>query len=1044
MALVGAMLAATVGAQVSSHLSLSRYGEGWVFGDRRLSVVIGPEGFFAEARRDGLTLLRADPADAPFELNDGNGPVHERYKAETRCVGVERLGESEIRSRILAGPWQIDFHFALYPEQGMIRRKVVLDRTVPEEGEYHGMRIDSGCWDCALRGGYIMPFRFPPVRREAKDFEDGWEENSWLAASPAIADNGAGMSILWAHDWMRPYGEETPCVATERADGRLRMEYKFSRSCGYVRQHEPQTLGDVWCWFRPGDRETMLRAMGEWYAVIGQRSPADRPQWIERASLYCMHPGGTIESGNRDWGGFKAAAGKLAGIRKLGCGAVWLRPVEDEIPYHPRDYYRLQEGIGTQRDYRRFVATAHDLGLRVLQDIVPHGGHNTNDRAKAHPEWIVRRRDGSELTYWCFDQLSPTWIDYMANVAEFYMRSYDIDGFRIDSANGSKTANWTRGVPYARASLSQEQGGQAMQRAIRAATRAVKPDAAILAEARASHNTVTSDAIYDMDMALNVFPIFATKQPADAVRTLRRWLHEQHFAQVPGTVWLRYVESHDTIRSAPFYGSRAQVALFAVSAFVPGIVMVNQEMEDGRFQDYREILRVRAALPEMRSATSAADFVGVDAPDGVFACLRSHGSDSSVALVNFNEVETSGDVTLPAEAATGVAHLTDASTGETLSLRGGRASVRMAPLSWRVLRLGSMSAGGQSANGIARFQRVTDTPDVRPAGKDAQTSLVREFSRSSSEVVLAVDSCEEWFADTAEGRLNGLFSVRHPDFNGTVGGMMYDESGGETLFDSRRTPFGFDGAHAAVGFVSGGHAWELRGLNGRRVRLLDRIGSDHGLKIAIKLQEGEDPKFFIRHFSFVIQSAAAKAAADGGTGDPRLRQIAGGWVFEEGRLRIRFARNGAIVGVWRKDGGEWTEVVRDAQIVSPCGWNWKHAPNGYEQRLDLEPDISFARTDDGTIECRFAGRLRGAGRTGKMQKPVRYKTTLRFKGDEGFDIAASCSAEADSVDPDASLSFRAAFVAPGIDLPTVEWAENDSVRAGDKPGFSIHVNIPHK
>ena len=135
---------------------------------------------------------------------------------------------------------------------------------------------------------------------------------------------------------------------------------------------------------------------------------------------------------------------------------------------------------------------------------------------------------------------------------------------------------------------------------------------------------------------------------------------------------------------------------------------------------------------------------------------------------------------------------------------------------------------------------------------------------------------------------------------------------------------------------------------------------------------------------------------------------------------------------------------RRRRIVSPRGWNWKHAPNGFEQRLDLEPDIAFSRATDGTLECSFAGRLRGAGRTGKMQKPVRYKTTLRFNGDAGFDLAVACSAETASDDPDASLSFRAAFTASDIRLPSVEWAENGAVPVGPLRGFSSRIMIPRR
>lgn len=1015
-------LAMTRGASLfANEVPLSKDGTDYVFGDKGFCVVVDREGFFKEILSYGEVMLKADPHDAPFDLKEPSGPIWTNYCGKTVFKGIDRLDAREIRSRVVAGPWQIDFHFIVDVERRMLGRRMVLDRTVDDEGEYHGGWLDSGIYDCGEEGGYFMPFRFPTVMRKSKQFKVGRQENSWIAASPVIADNGRGGSVLWAHDWARPYGEETPCVLTERADGRIRMAYKFSRSCGYVRRHEPQVLGDVWCWFRNGDGESTLRAMSDWYRAIGQVSVDDRPEWVQRTKLYCLHPGGTIESHNQDWGGFRSAADQLDRIVALGCNAVWLRPVEDEQPYHPRDYYKLQPEIGTPDDYRAFVSKAHRLGLRVLQDLVPHGGGSTNMRANAHPEWLVRRRDGSELTYWCFDFLSPTWIGYMENVADFYMREYGIDGFRIDAATGSKEANWTRGTPYARASLSLEQGGLAMQRAIRNVVKAVKPDAANLAETKSSLYSTTSDAIYDVDLAYKVFPYFAEATPKAAVRELRRWLHEQSFAQVPGTIPMRYVESHDCRRSVPYYGERAQHAFFAVTAFIPGMVMINQELEDGRFEVYRDILGIRTRTPEIDCGT--ADYLSMKVPDGVFACLRKLDGKTSVVLVNFNGRSIDESVVLPEGERTATS-LRDVSTGEMIPLENGAAKVALSPYAYRVLRIGS---------------EIPEFPPRSTPFVVEETPVVHEVSRTAKELVLAVDGVDEWFALTAEGVQKSPFRVRHPGCDGVTGAIMYDPCGGSLLFDSWRTPFGLDADHAAVGFVRGGVAYSWYGLSGRHVRLLDRKGEYHGLKVVVDIDGGVD--FPVLPEKTSLPDACLRVET---IGDPRVTLAVGGWVFEENRLRVRFARNGAIVGIWRRNAaGIWAELVRNAQIVSRKGYNHERAPKGFEQRYDLEPNIAFSREVDGTLVFSFEGRLRGPGRMAKMKDPISYQTTLRFKGDETFVITVGCEVCAASADA-GELMYRAESVASDMKFPSCDWSEQGRITAGKKRVWPFTIQINEK
>ena len=71
---------------------------------------------------------------------------------------------------------------------------------------------------------------------------------------------------------------------------------------------------------------------------------------------------------------------------------------------------------------------------------------------------------------------------YMRGVADHYVRTFGIDGYRIDACSGSKIMNWNPAIPYARASMARSQGGLAMQRAIREGVRKLQTEGSTLAE----------------------------------------------------------------------------------------------------------------------------------------------------------------------------------------------------------------------------------------------------------------------------------------------------------------------------------------------------------------------------------------------------------------------------------------------------------------------------------------------------------------------------------------------------------------------------------
>jgi glycosidase len=492
---------------------------------------------------------------------------------------------------------------------------------------------------------FFIPGQYPPQKYTIDNFAENARQGSWKNSAPLVLQLDPAKSVILLSDNLIDYADRPNC-SIERRDGGVRLTQSFDIK-GHIEQNFVQKLGDAYFRIVDGNSETALLKIHDLMRQLGHVPPNDRPKWFESAILYSFHPNGTIGSGCRDLGGFKNSMPLLDQIKQIGCNAIWLMPLEDKSIYSPRDYYKFQEGLSTTqenatKEYKALVKKARELGLHVLQDSVPHGGGNPNERSQKHPEWLVQEEDGSTLSYWGFDFNYPTWIDYMGEVSRHYVKEYGIDGYRVDACGGSKIPNWNKNIPYSRASHSQSQGGLNMLRKIRQSVKELQPDGGILAEVNTGIWGAVSDATYDFDLCYSVLHD-ARKLPANEfVTRLRRWLHEQQYSEIPDMLRLRHVESHDSLRAQLWYGTESHEKLVALTAFIHGIPLVYHEQEIGHFNSFRQIFEMRKVLPELNGGD--ADYLAVDAPPGVFAVLRTKGDDASIAVINFNETKMFGAV----------------------------------------------------------------------------------------------------------------------------------------------------------------------------------------------------------------------------------------------------------------------------------------------------------------------------------------------------------------------------------------------------------------
>ena len=727
-----------------------REGDHYRVGDQGLSLAIdAATGAWTELRvgQDVIATDQAKEVPLDFKVDDTwvVGQAHTVF----RLAGIETDGSTTVTTLTAPG-WRVRINYRLEPATLSLARFAEVTSLAAETHKLRGLWLRTPKFTMAKEGGWFAPGDYPPQWHSGADLQPGRKQNWGRSVAPLVVQLGPQRSLLLLSDELTPRSDR-PSVGVTEEDGAIWCGQGFN-ALGYLKPNEPQAVGDAWLRIVQSDAEGALRQIHTWMREVGEVVPHDRPAWFHDAVLYAMHPGGTIGGRFHDLGGFKAATPFLETVADLGCTSVWFLPIEDASPYHPRDYYKFQQGLGTPEEYRALVAHGHELGLKMIQDIVPHGGSNTYPRAKEHPEWLAREEDGSTLGYWCFDFGWPGWQQYMAKVASYYVKTFGIEGYRVDACGGSKIPNWNPEIPYARASFAQLQGGLGMLRGLRAAVKAEQPrDGGLLAEVQGSVYGTVSDCVYDFTACYNVFHDLR-RQPADVfVNRLRRWLHEQQYAEAADLLRLRHPESHDSLRSELWYGVDGQRAMMALSSWIQGVPLVYQEGETGSRRVFQRIFGLRAALPELR--VGAADYVSVIAPPAVFACLRTLDDQASVALINFDDQPLDAELRIPADALPeklrGKLQLRDTWRDEPVQGTASKFTVPLAPLGFTVVTLRTGQAEKLPAEPqpwpTAQPQPLAARSDVILAGRtwraelDPMTGLIGRFESGGKVVSTRCD-----------------------------------------------------------------------------------------------------------------------------------------------------------------------------------------------------------------------------------------------------------------------------------------------------------------
>jgi cyclomaltodextrinase len=313
----------------------------------------------------------------------------------------------------------------------------------------------------------------------------------------------------------------------------------------------------------------MKRASWALAAALAWPVLAAPPAWLSNAVIYEVFPRDFSASG--DLNGVTAGLDRL---HQLGVDVIWLMPIHPigqvkhkgtlGSPYSVRDYYAINPDYGTKDDLKRLVAAAHARGMKVIIDIVAN--HTSWDSVMMQTPAFYKHNAAGQVIPpvpdWedvaALDYSNPQLRAYMIDMLRYWIRDFDLDGFRCDAASMVPVSFWES----ARDALDQ-----------------TKPGLLMLAEA---HDPPLMNKAFDLDYAWplhsTLAALFSKGEPARDLHAA--WIQERE--QFPkGTLHMRISDDHDEERAIVRFGKGGALAASALMFTLDGVPLLYEGMEAG-------------------------------------------------------------------------------------------------------------------------------------------------------------------------------------------------------------------------------------------------------------------------------------------------------------------------------------------------------------------------------------------------------------------------------------------------------------------------------
>lgn len=381
------------------------------------------------------------------------------------------------------------------------------------------------------------------------------------------------------------------------------------------------------------------------------------PSWLRDGVVYEIFPRAFSEKGN-----FNGVTSRLDKLRDLGVTVIWLMPIHPigleqrkgfyGSPYAARDYYAINPDYGTKDDLKNLVSEAHKRGMKVILDMVLL--HTAWDSVlMAHPEFYRHDANGKiipPVPEWTdvagLNYQNPALRQYMITMLEYWIKEFDVDGFRCDTAAMVPTSFWEE----ARIALTK-----------------TKPDIMMLAEAdKPELLTNAFDIDYAWPLLNTVRNVLGKSAPASEIQ--RTW--ENELKRYPrSALRLTMSDNHDQARAVSCFGVSGALAASALMFSLNGVPLLYNGMEVGDSTEsgdpalfekvpifwqpkgrpplpdiYRDLIKLRKQYPAFR--TDNVQWIHNSDESEIITFLRADGTDEFLVAINFSNRPVHGKLEL--------------------------------------------------------------------------------------------------------------------------------------------------------------------------------------------------------------------------------------------------------------------------------------------------------------------------------------------------------------------------------------------------------------
>lgn len=285
-------------------------------------------------------------------------------------------------------------------------------------------------------------------------------------------------------------------------------------------------------------------------------------------------------------GSLRGIINHLEYIKELGADIIYMTPIfssNTSHKYNIDDYYRIDPSFGTKEDLKELVGKAHELGMYVILDgVFNHTAIDffafkdirEKEERSAYLNWYYiedfplviewgKKPNFKTFSYAAFmpklNLQNKETADFVIDVASYWIRECDIDGWRLDVADEINHAFWKR---------------------FRREIKAVKKDALIIGEIwHFAGDFLEGD---EWDSIMNYQFYYAVKDLVESEKmSAAAFVGNLNFMKgnlnngLEGYLW-NFIDSHDTARFSHSVGNnlKKHKLAAALQLLLPGMPMI--------------------------------------------------------------------------------------------------------------------------------------------------------------------------------------------------------------------------------------------------------------------------------------------------------------------------------------------------------------------------------------------------------------------------------------------------------------------------------------